>query len=227
MGKTVIVVGDQPGFWVNRILSPYLNEAGILLMEGAPIDAIDRVMTRFGFPVGPGDAARRGRARRGAEGGGRDARGVRRADGARPIVRSMMADGRLGRKNGRGFYRYRGRQSALGPDDSVYQLRASAKMPNVDEPGGAAAGVRHAERGGAAPRRMASSARRATATSARSSASGFPPFRGGPLRMIDSVGAAQVVRTLRELGDAHGARFDPAPSLVEMAGRGGRYYPDS
>ena len=53
MGKTVIVVGDLPGFWVNRILAPYLNEAGILLMEGAPMDVIDRVMTRFGFPVGP------------------------------------------------------------------------------------------------------------------------------------------------------------------------------
>jgi hypothetical protein len=45
--------------------------------------------------------------------------------------------------------------------------------------------------------------------------------------MIDSLGASQVVRTLRELGDAHGARFDPAPSRVEMAGRGGRYYPDT
>jgi 3-hydroxyacyl-CoA dehydrogenase/enoyl-CoA hydratase/3-hydroxybutyryl-CoA epimerase len=56
---------------------------------------------------------------------------------------------------------------------------------------------------------------------------GFPPFRGGPFRMIDSMGAAQVVRVLRELGDAHGGRFDPAPSLVEMAGRGGRYYPEA
>ena len=69
MGKTVIVVGDLPGFWVNRILTPYLNEAGILLKEGAPMDVIDRVMTRFGFPVGPGDAARRGGSRRGGEGG--------------------------------------------------------------------------------------------------------------------------------------------------------------
>src|ERR1044071_3249085 len=53
MGKTVIVVADRPGFWVNRILSPYLNEAGRLLAEGAPIELIDRTMTRFGFPVGP------------------------------------------------------------------------------------------------------------------------------------------------------------------------------
>ena len=53
LGKTVIVVRDHPGFWVNRILTPYLNEAGYLLAEGVPMDVIDRVMTRFGFPVGP------------------------------------------------------------------------------------------------------------------------------------------------------------------------------
>ena len=53
---------------------------------------------------------------------------------------------------------------------------------------------------------------------------GFPPFRGGPLRMIDDLGAAQVVKTLRGLVDAYGARFEPAPSLVAMAGQGGRYY---
>src|SRR6185436_16652256 len=44
MGKTAIVVADRPGFWVNRILSPYLNEAGLLLGEGAPIEVIDRAM---------------------------------------------------------------------------------------------------------------------------------------------------------------------------------------
>ncbi|HET8622569.1 MAG TPA: 3-hydroxyacyl-CoA dehydrogenase NAD-binding domain-containing protein, partial [Gemmatimonadales bacterium] len=53
LGKTVIVVRDRPGFWVNRILSPYLNEAGILIEEGVPIEVIDGAMTKFGFPVGP------------------------------------------------------------------------------------------------------------------------------------------------------------------------------
>jgi 3-hydroxyacyl-CoA dehydrogenase/enoyl-CoA hydratase/3-hydroxybutyryl-CoA epimerase len=53
MGKTVIVVGDRPGFWVNRILSPYLNEAGVMVTEGVPIELIDRAMTAWGFPVGP------------------------------------------------------------------------------------------------------------------------------------------------------------------------------
>jgi len=226
MGKTVVVVGDLPGFWVNRILTPYLNEAGILLMEGAPMDALDRVMTRFGFPVGPVtlldevglDVAEK------AAGVMHAAFGARLAPS--DFVRSMTADGRLGRKNGRGFYRYEGGKR-LSPDDSVYQLTGVSKMPNVDEPW--------------VERRlvyaMLNEAALAEADGVIRSPRdgdigaifgiGFPPFRGGPLRMIDSVGAAQVVRTLRELGDAHGPRFDPAPSLVEMAGRGGRYYQDS
>ena len=53
IGKTVIVVNDAPGFYVNRILAPYLNEAGALLDAGAPIESVDRAMEDFGFPVGP------------------------------------------------------------------------------------------------------------------------------------------------------------------------------
>ena len=53
---------------------------------------------------------------------------------------------------------------------------------------------------------------------------GFPPFRGGPLRMIDDLGASSVVKTLRGLVDAYGSRFEPAQSLVGMASQGGKYY---
>src|SRR5690606_35802384 len=52
-GKTVIVVKDGAGFYVNRILAPYMNEAAHLLKEGVPIDRIDQALTRFGFPIGP------------------------------------------------------------------------------------------------------------------------------------------------------------------------------
>ena len=53
MGKTVIVVGDGPGFFTTRVLSPFLNEAAWLLAEGATIEQVDRAMTRWGWPVGP------------------------------------------------------------------------------------------------------------------------------------------------------------------------------
>ena len=54
---------------------------------------------------------------------------------------------------------------------------------------------------------------------------GFPPFRGGPLRMIDALGADQVVRTLEGLAAAHGDRFLPCDALREMAEGGAKYYP--
>jgi 3-hydroxyacyl-CoA dehydrogenase/enoyl-CoA hydratase/3-hydroxybutyryl-CoA epimerase len=52
-GKTPIVVADKAGFYVNRILAPYINEAMRLLMEGEPIEHIDNALVKFGFPVGP------------------------------------------------------------------------------------------------------------------------------------------------------------------------------
>jgi 3-hydroxyacyl-CoA dehydrogenase/enoyl-CoA hydratase/3-hydroxybutyryl-CoA epimerase len=54
---------------------------------------------------------------------------------------------------------------------------------------------------------------------------GFPAFRGGPLRMIDDLGPARVVETLYQLQEQFGERFQPAPSLLEMSRRSGRYYP--
>jgi 3-hydroxyacyl-CoA dehydrogenase/enoyl-CoA hydratase/3-hydroxybutyryl-CoA epimerase len=55
---------------------------------------------------------------------------------------------------------------------------------------------------------------------------GYPPFRGGPLRYMDDLGAASVVRVLRELEAGYGARFAPSQTLVDLAEQGGRFYPD-
>ena len=55
---------------------------------------------------------------------------------------------------------------------------------------------------------------------------GYPPFRGGPLRYIDMLGATRVVQTLEGLAAAHGPRFTPAAGLVDMARQGKRFHPD-
>lgn len=52
-GKTAIVVGDSAGFYVNRILAPYINEAARCLLEGEPMESLDKALVDFGFPVGP------------------------------------------------------------------------------------------------------------------------------------------------------------------------------
>ncbi|MDH5643705.1 MAG: fatty acid oxidation complex subunit alpha FadJ, partial [Gemmatimonadota bacterium] len=56
---------------------------------------------------------------------------------------------------------------------------------------------------------------------------GFPPFRGGPLRELDRVGAKQAVEFLKQLRDAYGQRFEPAPLLVQMASEDKTFYPTS
>jgi 3-hydroxyacyl-CoA dehydrogenase/enoyl-CoA hydratase/3-hydroxybutyryl-CoA epimerase len=223
LGKTVIVVGDVPGFWVNRILTPYLNEAGTLLLEGVPIPVIDRTMTRFGFPVGPItlldevglDVAAK-------------ASGVMHAafgDRLKPsdLVSRVTGDGRLGRKNGKGFYLYQDGKKGE-PDPSIYSLLGIKPEDDAD--------TRLVEQRlvYAMLNEAALAVEDGVVRSPRDGdigavfGIGFPPFRGGPLRMIDDLGATQVVRTLRGLVDAYGSRFEPAPSLVAMAGQGGRYY---
>jgi 3-hydroxyacyl-CoA dehydrogenase/enoyl-CoA hydratase/3-hydroxybutyryl-CoA epimerase len=224
MGKTVIVVADHPGFWVNRILSPYLNEAGTLLAEGVPIEVIDRTMTGWGFPVGPValldevglDVAQK------ASKVMYDAFG----DRMRPseAVGRMLGAARLGRKTGSGFYRYHQGHKA-GADTSVYQILGVRPLESADTTW--------------VERRLVYAMLNEAAMAwsegvVRSSRDGdigalfgigFPAFRGGPLRLMDDLGAERVVGTLQLLQDQFGQRFAPAPALVEMANTGGRFHP--
>jgi 3-hydroxyacyl-CoA dehydrogenase / enoyl-CoA hydratase / 3-hydroxybutyryl-CoA epimerase len=223
MGKTVIVVADRPGFWVNRILSPYLNEAGHLLQEGVPIELIDQVMTRIGFPVGPValldevglDVAEK------AGGVMHEAFGERMKPAG--ALSRMLGATRLGRKNGRGFYRYKqGHKS--GVDTSVYPLlgvRPTEADPDLVQRRLLYAMLNEAAMGCA--ENVVRSPRDADIGAIFGI--GFPAFRGGPLRMIDDLGPGRVVETLYQLQEVFGERFRPAPSLLEMTRRSGRYYP--
>ena len=225
MGKTVIVVADRPGFWVNRILSPYLNEAGLLLMEGAPIEVIDATMTRFGFPVGPialldevgMDVAAK------ASGVMEVAFGERMQPG--PGVAKMVEAGRLGRKAGKGFYLYHSGHKTE-PDPDAYKLLGITPLASVDR----------AELERRLVYIMLNEAALALAEGVVRSPRdgdlgaiygiGYPPFRGGPLRYLDSLGAKEAVGTLEALAQAYGPRFSPAEPLVEMARTGKQFYKD-
>ena len=224
MGKTVIVVADRPGFWVNRILSPYLNEAGYLLQEGVSIELIDRTMTAFGFPVGPValldevgiDVAQK------AGGVMHEAFGDRMKPAA--VLPRMLGATRLGRKNGRGFYIYKSGHKA-GVDRSVYQLLGVRPSGEVHEDLVERRLVYSMlnEAALACADRVVRSPRDADIGAIFGI--GFPAFRGGPLRMIDDVGTSRVVEVLYQLQEQFGERFRPAPSLLEMVRSGGRYYP--
>ncbi len=223
MGKTVIVVADHPGFWVNRILLPYLNEAGLLLEEGAPIDLVDSTMTKFGFPVGPVTLLDEVGLDVGLKAGKvmHEKFGVRLEPAS--ILGTMVEAGRLGRKNGKGFYRYADGKKT-GVDESVYRLlgvmRRDEMAPTMVQQRLVYAMLNEA----------AMAAAEGVVRSPRDGdigavfGIGFPAFRGGPLRMIDDLGASRVVQMLRSLEASHGPRFHPAEALVRMAEEGGRFY---
>jgi 3-hydroxyacyl-CoA dehydrogenase/enoyl-CoA hydratase/3-hydroxybutyryl-CoA epimerase len=227
LGKTVIVVNDAPGFFANRILAPYINEAGILLDEGVAIDAIDRALVEFGFPVGPITLI----DEVGLDIAGKSGAIMVDAFGSRlapsQSLQRVVAAGRTGRKGKSGFYKYDDAGKKSGVDPSVYDL-----LPT---------GARRAEVPTDEIQRrcvlaMVNEAVRCLQEGVlRTSRDGdvgavfgigFPPFRGGPFRYVDSLGAERVVRALEGLNADRAPRFAPAQLLIEMAREGRRFYPE-
>ena len=225
-GKTPIVVKDKAGFYVNRILAPYMNEAAILLLSGEPIDKIDKALVKFGFPVGPMQLLDEVGIDVGAKIGP-----ILQADlgdrFAPPSAFSkLLDDGRLGKKSNKGFYLY-GKAAKKGKqvDDSIYALL------NIT-PKGSLSANEIAKR---CTYMMLNEAARCfdegIVRNARDGdigaifGIGFPPFIGGPLRYIDKVGAQSVVAQLTQWASAHGERYTPCEALVKMAEEGGSYYP--
>jgi 3-hydroxyacyl-CoA dehydrogenase / enoyl-CoA hydratase / 3-hydroxybutyryl-CoA epimerase len=226
IGKTVIIVNDAPGFYVNRILAPYINEAGMLLDEGVAIDAIDKAMAQFGFPVGPINLI----DEVGLDIAGKSGAIMAESFGARmqPSValQKVLGAGRLGRKGKKGFYEYDEKGKRVDVDESVYQLY----------PGGTKRTTAPREE---VQRRLSlamvnEAARCLEEGIIRSPRDGdigavfgigFPPFRGGPFRHMDAVGIAEVVKQLEALDARYPGRFTPAAVLVEMAASGKTFYP--
>ncbi|MFB6368237.1 MAG: 3-hydroxyacyl-CoA dehydrogenase NAD-binding domain-containing protein, partial [Gemmatimonadota bacterium] len=227
LGKTPVIVADEAGFLVNRLLAPYMNEAVRLLEDGVGVEALDRAISDFGMPMGPCrlldevglDIA--GHVREQLE----DAFGERMA--APDLVDRLVEDGRLGKKNGRGFYRYEdGERQGVDPDlqrrlESIRGqdremdpevVRRRCLFPMVNE-------AAHALEEDVA--RSADDVDLALVTG-----TGFPPFRGGLLRWADSVGVATIESWLSDAADRLGPRYRPASLLTEMA-REERRFTDS
>jgi len=240
LGKTVIVVRDGPGFYVNRILTPYINEAGRLLDQGAAIDAVDNALLDFGFPVGPITLVDEVGLDVGSKAGKimYEAFGERFAPPA--SMQAVVATGRFGRKVKKGFYLYDEEGKKGEVDQSVYSLLAPGARETVSTSGGQVqtrAQIPASEIQQRTVLPMLNEAVRCLAENVIRSPRdgdvgavfgfGFPPFRGGPFRYMDSLGIAEVLRQLEELNDRFPGRFEPAELLVSMARRGERFYPES
>ncbi len=232
-GKTCIVVKDGPGFYTTRILAPLLNETLVLLSEGAAVEAIDRAMKQFGFPVGPVTLL----DEVGIDVGAHVTRVMadffaKRGVEPNPVIQQLYDAGYYGKKNKKGFYRYdsngrswlgrRRKHKEVnlgiyrffgGPSRKpfgaeVIQQRLSLVMINEavlclqegilqspeDGDLGAVLGL------------------------------GFPPFRGGPFRYVDSIGAGQIVEWLKRYEQRYGARYTPAGLLKEYAQKQKAFY---
>ena len=226
-GKTAIVVGDSAGFYVNRILAPYINEAARCLLEGEPIEHIDKALVDFGFPVGPLQLL----DEVGIDVGTKiipilvNALGPRFA--APRALDAVLEDDRKGRKNGKGFYLYanKGRPAKKKQaDPAIYRL---LNLSPKQQQGGELIARR-------CVMLMLNEAVRCLDENVIRSARdgdigavfgiGFPPFLGGPFRYIDLLGAAEVLKTLQGLQQHYGEHFAPCPGLIRRAQEGSRFY---
>ena len=223
-GKTPIVVKDKAGFYVNRILAPYMNEAAILLLEGCSIEALDKAMVKFGFPVGPMQLLDEVGIDVGAKIGP-----ILQADlgdrFAPPAAFSkLIDDGRLGKKTKKGFYQYNTKSKKKVVDDSVYTL-LGLQVSNTK--------VTDAQAERCVYMMLNEAARCLDEGIIRNARDGdigalfgigFPPFLGGPFQYMDKIGAITVVSKLTQWQAEFGERFTPCDALVKMAEQSDSFY---
>ncbi len=226
-GKTVIVVQDGAGFYVNRILAPYMNESGYLLAEGVAIDAIDQALVQFGFPVGPLTLL----DEVGIDVGSKVGPILHQAFGERMkaagVADRLLADGRYGRKSKKGFYRYEGVKKGEKPvDKTVYGVLgvSGAKAMDAQEIVERCVLLMLNEAARCWDEGVIRSARDGDIGAVFGI--GFPPFLGGPFRYADSLGIAELLAKLEHYRQRLGERFAPAEILVRMARENRTFHTD-
>ena len=230
MGKTPVVVNDCPGFLVNRILFPYFGGFARLIGMGADFQRVDKVMEEFGWPMGPAylmDVV-------GMDTGhhGRDvmAEGFpdRMKDDGRTAIDVMYEANRLGQKNGKGFYVYevdkKGKPKKVVDPQSYELLKpvVSETRELSDED------IINYMMIPLCLETVRCLEDKIVETAAEADMGliygiGFPPFRGGALRYIDSIGVAEFVALADKYADL-GPLYHPTAKLREMAANGQRFY---
>lgn len=225
IGKSPIVVGDGPGFLVNRILLPYMTESVQLLMEGAAVRHIEKCASAFGMPMGPLTLF--------------DVVGIDTAVHAGRVMYAAFPDrvitnellialfksGKLGQKTGTGFFSYKNKKGKgepypefeamlaerregerkFSPDELTHRLFFPMLLEAtriLDE--GLVRDVRDVDL-------------------ALIYGLGFPPFRGGLLFWADTIGAKKIVELLEPMKKI-GKRYEPTPRLLKMAETGEKFY---
>lgn len=202
IGKLPLPCRGSPGFLVNRILAPYLDEAIRLREEGVAPESIDQAARDFGMPVGPLELA---------DSVGLDilvhvatilADTIHRP--LPPALKQLVADKRLGEKSGRGFYYWENgkprKQADTPPAEPVVQQRLILSLVN--------------EAAACLEEQVVTDADLADAGTIFGA--GFAPFRGGPLQYARTEGLPQIRATLKSLQSQYGDRFAPSPGWLGL-----------
>ena len=230
MGKTPIVVNDCAGFLVNRVLFPYFGAFDLLIKHGADFVKIDKVMEKFGWPMGPAYLLDVVGIDTGVHASAVMANAFpeRMNPDYKTATTAMFENNRLGQKNGAGFYKYeldKKGKPKKSVDTTTYELLKAVQdgSSDFDEQeiidrlmvAFCTETVRCLEDN------IVASA--GEADMAMLMGLGFPPFRGGPCRYIDQVGVKEFVALCDKY--AHLGKAYEAPQMLrDMAERGESFY---
>jgi 3-hydroxyacyl-CoA dehydrogenase/enoyl-CoA hydratase/3-hydroxybutyryl-CoA epimerase/3-hydroxyacyl-CoA dehydrogenase/enoyl-CoA hydratase/3-hydroxybutyryl-CoA epimerase/enoyl-CoA isomerase len=230
LGKSPIVMNDGPGFLVNRLLLPYMNEAALMLCEGADLHKIEKAAKSFGMPMGPFTlydvvgldvAVHAGRTMAEAF-----------PDRVVPaqVIQQLLDMGRIGQKAGKGFFDY--------PPAKPGKTPRGTESPEVDR--------LVEERRGAGGKKFSSDeitdrlflpmlveATRVLEDGIVGDVRdvdlglilgiGFPPFKGGLFFWADTIGTAQIIEKLKQYASL-GRRFEPTAMLKKLAASNAKFY---
>ncbi len=231
IGKTPIVVKDSCGFLINRILLPYLMEAGFLLEEGLEFEKIDKVALSFGMPMGPFRLI----DEIGLDVGYKVALLLEENFGQRmkmPEILKKVYDRKwFGKKAGRGFYIYKGKERR--PNREIYSFISNQRKPSLSGPDILKRMLYRMvnEAGECLQEQVCQEA--SDVDIGMIMGTGFPPFRGGLLRYADAIGCDKIVMDLERFSRQSGIpqyagkekfnpeRFSPGNYLLDL-GRGKR-----
>ncbi len=219
IGKLPVVVRDSPGFLVNRVLFPYLLDAAELFEGGADAAAIDQALTAWGMPMGPlrlideigvditvdiADTLEKAYGRR---------------DQAPPLLRKMQSEKMLGRKTGSGFYKYEGKQQL--PNELINQWRKAQTGKTVGDVANRLVFLMINEAARCLEEKVVESPE--DADYGMILGTGFPPFRGGPLRFAEHFGLRRVVEEMERLASGD-QKFEPCDLLRQHARNEATFY---
>ncbi len=226
IGKSPIVVNDGPGFLVNRLLLPYMNEALTLICEGASIKDIEKAAKKFGMPMGPIALYDMVGLDTAVYAGGVLVNAFPDRFTGSPILPDLVKAGRLGQKSGSGFYDYQNRKKKAQPDPTLESFLA----PH-----------RSATQADFTPKQISDRLFLPMLTEATRILEeglvrdprdidlglifgiGFPPFKGGLMFWADSIGASKLTEMLQPYQEL-GVRYHATETLTELARSGGKFY---